>query len=117
MEDKSGLVGRGGLTGGSSMSATNTISEAPPFQPPGSESESTAGTTPGWPAAGSPGPHGTGPGDVSAKNTAGPGDRGGILPADGRDPGAGYMWQNVNDEPDTSRWSTAVDQHYRDDRQ
>lgn len=50
MEDRSSSV-TGGLTGGSSMAGTNTISTAPPYQPPGSESESSAGVT-----AGTPGP-------------------------------------------------------------
>lgn len=42
------------LSGRSSMAATNTISEAPPFTAPGSVSESTAGAS-----TGTPGPHGT----------------------------------------------------------
>jgi hypothetical protein len=50
MQDYSHLLdGFPGLTGGESQAATNTVSTSPQFGAPGSESESTAGITPGTP--------------------------------------------------------------------
>ena len=115
MENLSSLVP--GLTGKSSMAGTNTISATPPFQPGGSPSESTDGVTPGWPAFGSPGPHGTGPDDANARYVAGTDDRGGVLPAAGQAPGDGSGWENVNDRAGVSGWTTTPAAHYRDDRQ
>src|SRR5712691_7447895 len=108
MEDLSSTV-QGGLTGGSSMCAANMTSMRPPFQPEGSQSEGSDGVTPGWPAFGSPGPHGTGPDDASPRYIAGMGDRGGVLHGDGQAPGDGFGWQSVNDRASVTRWSTAVD--------
>ena len=115
MENLSSLVP--GLTGKESMAATNTISATPPFQPGGSPSESTDGVTPGWPAFGSPGPHGTGPADSNPRYVAGMGDKGGVLHGDGQAPGDGFGWESVNDQAGAARWTTAVVAHERDDRQ
>ncbi len=92
-----------------SMAPTSTVTSAPRFQPPGSESESVLDGD-ARPLARPVPPQ-------SPAHIAGVGDRGGVLPGDGSDPGAGRGWQSVNDRADASRWSTAADPHYRDDRQ
>jgi hypothetical protein len=110
MEVLSGTVGNA-LAGAGSMLPTSTVTAAPRFQPPGSESESVL--------PGDVRPRATPVGEVSPRFIAGLGDAGGTLPpAPGSaDPGAGHEWVNVNDRPDVSRWSTTPDSHYRDDRQ
>jgi hypothetical protein len=107
MEDLSGTVGNALVQ--ASMLPTSTVTSAPKFSPPGTESESVLD--------GDVRPRATPVGPVSPRYIAGVGDRGGVLPGDGTDPGAGHPWVNVNDRPgDESRWSTAVDPHMRDDR-
>lgn len=107
MEDLSGQVKNALVQ--ASMAPTSTVTSSPRFQPPGSESESVL--------PGDVRPGATPVGPVSPRYIAGVGDRGGVLPGDGTDPGAGHDWVNVNDQPAASRWSTAVDPHERDDRQ
>ena len=73
MEDLSHTV-TGGISGGDSMSATNGVSEQPPFSAPGSVSEAT--TPPVFNLERHPGP------DIPAQagaHIAGPGDRGGLV--------------------------------------
>lgn len=107
MEDLSGTVGNALVQ--ASQLPTSTVTEAPRFQPPGSESESVL--------PGDVRPRATPVGEVSPRYIAGTGDRGGVLPGDGPDPYAGHAWDDVNDQADVSRWTTAVDPHERDDRQ
>ena len=108
MEDLTATVGNA-LAGAGSMLPTSTVTEPPRFSPPGSESESVL--------PGDVRPRATPVGGVSPRFIAGTGDRGGVLPGDGADPGDGFAWASVNDRPDASRWTTAADPHYRDDRQ
>lgn len=81
-----------GINGGESMAATNTVSQVPDFGAPGSRSESTADVTRGTPGPDLP--------QQANAHEAGNGDRGGVLPAEGTAPGAGWGWVNVNDFDD-----------------
>jgi hypothetical protein len=108
MEDLSATVGNA-LAGAGSMLPTSGVTQAPPFQPPGSEGESVLDSDV------RPRPKPVPP--VSAHFIAGVGDKGGVLVGTGDDPGAGGSWASVGSLPDVSLWTTRRDPHYRDDRQ
>jgi hypothetical protein len=99
MQDAGSDKATAGITGAGSMDATNTIAVDPPFHAPGSVSAGSYRTpiTPELPLF---------PAQADA-NTAGPGDRGGILHGEGGDDMTRYVFDNVNDRPaDGTPWTT-----------
>lgn len=95
VEDNSDMAD-GSLAFGS-MCATNTVSKTPPFQPPGSASESVPDSLERNQMPVIP--------PVAPPNTAGPGDKGGVLQAGGVDPRSAGPWEQAGE--DTGRWTTS----------
>lgn len=100
MEDLSHLS-EGSLSQMGSMSASNTVS-APvkAFGAPGSHSESVLDSDIRPQADPVP--------PVAPANTAGQGDRGGLVDGEGSTPGAGFEWTDLDNTHAGDKWSTAV---------
>lgn len=90
MKDAGSDKATAAVTGAGSMDATNTIAQDPPFHAPGSVSAGSYGAkvTPELPLF---------PAQADA-NTAGPGDRGGLVTGEGASPFADRAddWVNVD---------------------
>src|SRR5579872_7155807 len=99
MQDLSSTT-KGSLTFGD-MQPTSTVTEKTAFQPPGSVTGSVA--------AADIRPQVDPVGPVSAAQSAGEGDRGGLLHGQGSAPGSGRTWSDPhgNDDPG-DKWTTVA---------